>query len=137
MHDEGYPAQRGNGLSGLYYHNPDAIAENKQSRIETRKAGWPENVRERRFALDKLQRALTAGDIKINCRETVEELIRFVRKDGGRVEAETGAHDDRVLSLAIGCALLNLRFERRAKYDAAKIVPVVPVASYGTRRGGR
>ena len=39
---------------------------------------------------------------KINDRETLQEMLSFVRNSKGRAEASEGTHDDLVMALAIG-----------------------------------
>ena len=38
---------------------------------------------------------------RLNDRETIQEMLRFVRSDRGRPQAQQGAHDDCVMALGI------------------------------------
>jgi phage terminase large subunit len=44
---------------------------------------------------------------KINDRETLQEMLSFVRNSKGRAEASEGTHDDLVMGLAIAYEALN------------------------------
>lgn len=52
--------------------------------------------------IDKLRAAVREGTIQINDRTTLQELLTYVVTESGRMEADAGAHDDCVMSLAIG-----------------------------------
>jgi hypothetical protein len=104
MHSAHYPPQVQGQCKGLYYH--EEYDEKKQ--VKARKPGWPTTVKTKYFALDGLATALVESDIKVNSKETISELMRFVRLPGGKGGGEAGSHDDRVMDSAIGAALLNL-----------------------------
>ena len=45
--------------------------------------------------------------VKLNCDRTVRELNTFIVTESGRVEADVGQHDDLVMSLALGCYVME------------------------------
>lgn len=55
----------------------------------------------RPLILGQLQKIVLENVIQINDRETLEEMLTFTRNERGRVEAESGCHDDLVMGLAI------------------------------------
>ena len=122
LHSGDYPAQVGRGCSGLYFHDTALLEKRNETATEkTRKAGWPTTPQTKVFALSKLEEGLETKDLTLNDPETVKECLTFVHLPGGKAGGEAGMHDDRVISLAIACALLNLRFERvkrtRSRWD--------------------
>lgn len=105
LHTAEYPDM--NGCHGIYAH--EEFDEKK--RESAKKLGWPTTAKTKTFALDTLARAIgeedgEASDIKINSKGTLTELVRFVKKPNGKAGGENGSHDDRVMSLAIGAALV-------------------------------
>lgn len=113
LHTGKYPAQVGRGGTGLYYHDGSMLEKRHETtNADVRKAGWPTTQQTKIFALDKLNEAIESEDLTINDRQTVNECLTFVDLPGGKAGGEKGMHDDRVISLSIACALLNLRFER-------------------------
>lgn len=56
----------------------------------------------RTVIISALQEGVIERDIDIMCPNVVFELSKFVDKGNGRMEAGSGAHDDDVMSLAIG-----------------------------------
>jgi hypothetical protein len=85
----------------LYYARP---AVRRRTRPGDR-LGWITSVETRMPMLDALAAAVRRRDITINGLETIREMFTFVRGDDGRPFAQEGAHDDRVISLAIALAV--------------------------------
>lgn len=56
--------------------------------------------------LDNLGELSREQTITIPCRETVQEMLTFIRDENGKPLAQEGAHDDTVISLAIGAFLM-------------------------------
>lgn len=88
---------------------------NRTRQTTTETLGWmttPSGQGMRRAILEALSvRVRNHADpekgIRIPDRRVVFELGRMIVKDTGREEAGSGAHDDTVLALAIGCATLG------------------------------
>ena len=112
------------GCSGLYAH--EEFDESKE--LERKKLGWPTTAKSKVFALDTLARLIgeegdeDASDLTINGAATIGELNRYVKKPGGGSGGEGGSHDDRVMSLAIGAAILVAKPVRPPK-DTAITIP--------------
>lgn len=99
-----YPESR-DGRSGLYLHEE----WDEQKKDKQKKLGWPTTVKTKFFALDTLGTLLDERSLGLNCRQTVSELLTFVKKPGGKAGGEGKCHDDAVTSLSIAAALLKLR----------------------------
>lgn len=67
----------------------------------TFKLGWETNSQTRPLMLGDLRQAVNKGVVTLYHNETVEELHSFITNKNGKPEAESGAHDDLVMSLAI------------------------------------
>jgi len=55
----------------------------------------------RPLILSNLTRIVKEDITKINDRDTLSEMLSFIRTDTGRIEADRGCHDDMVMALAI------------------------------------
>lgn len=130
--NEGYPAQKGNGASGLYYHDPEIIEGKRSSKPLVRKAGWPTDTKTKNFALDKLASAIVEENMLFRSQDTVTQLMTYVHLGGGRSGGEGNAHDDRVIRSAIGAALLTLRFDPKRMAAVSNITPREPSTHYGS-----
>ena len=108
----------------LYYARP---AVRRRSRPGDR-LGWITSVETRMPMLDALAAAIRRRDITINAIETIRELYTFVRGDDGRPYAQEGAHDDRVISLAIALAVASVVPQEPVRGE----MPKVRVANTGT-----
>lgn len=63
--------------------------------------GWSTTVETRMPMLDNLAAAIREGTISVPNRDSIREMYTFVRGEDGKPQAQEGAHDDRVISLAI------------------------------------
>lgn len=85
------------------YHHTDTTRDQAST---DKRIGWPTNTATRPMMLDDLALALRQGLIHIYDRPTLKELRSFIRHPKtGKPEAEVGAHDDLVMSLAIAWQL--------------------------------
>jgi hypothetical protein len=64
--------------------------------------GFQTTTKTKPLAIDKAAECIRERYVKINCKETVEECLTYVRDDRGATNAQQGRYDDRVMSLAIG-----------------------------------
>ena len=55
----------------------------------------------RPIILGELKRIVKENIDKINDKDTLEEMLVFIKNDKGREEAQVGYHDDLVMALAI------------------------------------
>ena len=67
-----------------------------------RRYGWVTTSTTRPLIIDNLSIELVEDSHGIKCKETLEEMMGFKVQNNGRMEADRGRHDDRVLSYAIG-----------------------------------
>ena len=63
--------------------------------------GFRTDIRTRPVIIAGLIEALRERSFLLHDEKTIQELLTFTRNQDGRAEAETGAHDDLVMSLAI------------------------------------
>ncbi len=63
--------------------------------------GFQTNKFTRPLILSELQRIVNEHIEQINDKETLEEMLTFVRNEKGRPEAQSGCHDDLIMGLAI------------------------------------
>jgi len=68
---------------------------------ETEKIGFTTSVKTKPLIIDELRAALRDGELTINDRPTLSEMLTFIVTDTGKMEAEEGQHDDCVMSLAL------------------------------------
>lgn len=66
------------------------------------KIGWLTTVATRPVLLAVLTEFIRENVDKINNPKTIRQCLTFVKKQNGKKEAETGYHDDRVMTLGIG-----------------------------------
>lgn len=74
---------------------------NRRMNRPEERMGWVTSVETRMPMLDGLAQAMREGTITIPAKDTIRELMSFVRDEEGKPAAQEGAHDDRVISLAI------------------------------------
>jgi hypothetical protein len=89
LKDLGYPR--------LYAHR----RVNVRTQRPTMEVGFVTDADTRPAILYSLAERVRLGTIEIPNKETINELLTFVRNDAGRPEAQADCHDDRVMSLAI------------------------------------
>ena len=102
----GYPDQIPAKWGGLYYQEPPGARHHgKAIKQKTLRAGWFTSAQSKTFALDCLATAFDDDDIMIYNEKTVSEMMCFVHLVGGKAGGEGNNNDDRVMSLAIACAI--------------------------------
>jgi hypothetical protein len=83
---------------------PDLYFEthvDKQTEDETVVFGFRTTVKTKPLIIDMLRAAYREGEIEVNDKTTLRECQSYVVTDEGKLEAESGCHDDCVMSLAI------------------------------------
>ncbi len=105
LHSGGYPEMKPGVWRGLYFHEEYDEAK----KMKQRKPGWPTTPKTKYFALDGLATSLESRDVKVKSKKTLGELMNFLKLPRGKAGAPPGAHDDQVISLSIGDALLKMR----------------------------
>lgn len=104
---------RNQGYPHLYYRQE---LENRTSR-RTARLGWLTNTKTKPLMINSLEEAIHDG-IKINSRETIQEMMTFVINPDATVSAQSGCHDDRVITSAIAQEL-------RKAHSIGRIFPSV------------
>lgn len=101
--------------------------------IDTGKLGWDTNTATRPKMLQELKDALEGRLLHVYHRQTVNELFSFIIKPSGRAEAEVGAHDDLVMSLAGVWQLYQT--EAPMKETSGGVVETVPLGGQQKEAG--
>jgi hypothetical protein len=78
-----------------------SITEETIDDIETPKLGFRTDAKTKPMIIDGLRASLRIGELQLNDRVTIQELMTYVVKESGKLEAEDGCHDDCVMALAI------------------------------------
>jgi len=73
----------------------------KQTEDETVIFGFRTTVKTKPLIIDQLRAALREGEMTLNDKLTIRELLTYVVTEEGKMEAEKGCHDDCVMSLAL------------------------------------
>lgn len=92
----------------LYWEKAPNVQRGRQPM--RKKAGFRTTAQSKPLMIDQLNSALREGDLEVPCAATINELMRYVRKDGRM----TGSpNDDRVMSLglAVEAAAEMVRYE--------------------------
>ena len=66
-----------------------------------RRLGWVTNGATRPALIDTLIEEIREDSHGIKCEETFDEMLSFKKQEDGKMEADTGMHDDRVISMGI------------------------------------
>lgn len=82
----------------------------KQTENETVTFGFRTTVKTKPLIIDQLRASLREGDMTLNDKLTIRELMTYVVTEDGKMEAEKGCHDDCVMSLAIANFIHEGRF---------------------------
>tara|TARA_R110000765_G_scaffold331021_1_gene421811 strand:+ start:2339 stop:3811 length:1473 start_codon:yes stop_codon:yes gene_type:complete len=69
--------------------------------------GMQINQKTREVVLNSLQEKLKMSKIHINSERSFKELATFIINENGKLAADTGYNDDLVMSLALGCYLID------------------------------
>ena len=83
---------------------PSVWTEQTYDRIdqeETVRLGFTQNPKTRTMVLNKLRAHVRDSTLIIKDEVTLREMLNFVISESGKMEAQTGAHDDHVMSLAL------------------------------------
>src|SRR4030067_284943 len=69
--------------------------------------GWRTDELTRMPMLDDLAMKVREEEIEIPSKELLLEMVTFIVWDNGKPAANDGGHDDRVIALAIACAMMR------------------------------
>lgn len=99
---------------GKDYAYPNFYTEviyDKLSDKETIKLGFHTNVKTKPLIIDQLRAALRESEIELNDKVTIREHMTYIVNENGAMEAESGCHDDCVMSLALVNHIHEGKFE--------------------------
>lgn len=89
------------GYSRLFYHTND-------QGVRAQEPGFDTNAKWRPVLLDEIEQWIMNSPEAFNDAEELDEVMRFVINKSGRAEADTGAHDDRVMALGIALVVRGM-----------------------------
>jgi hypothetical protein len=94
--------------------------------------GYQVTTKNREELLVRLEEYIRNDRIKINSKRTVDELLTFIINDNGKIEADTGKHDDLIMSLGVAIQILHtlidgtpLDFEKNPHKERKPLSPLV------------
>ncbi len=90
-------------LRDILYPNlyTDVVEGTIEDGKDTIRLGFFTSEATKPLIIDKLRSSFKSGELEVNDRTTLEEMLSFVVTEGGKLEAEKGSHDDAVISLAL------------------------------------
>ncbi len=68
---------------------------------ETIKLGFTTTAKTKPLIIDQLRASNRDGEIELNDKQTIREMLTYVVSETGAMEAEPGCHDDTVMALAL------------------------------------
>jgi hypothetical protein len=84
------------------YPNIYMVTEvDKLTERESVQIGFRTTVKTKPLIIDQLRAAVRDGDIELNDKLTIREMMSFIVTESGAMEAEQGCHDDCVMALAM------------------------------------
>ena len=89
---------------GKDYAYPNFYTETVIDKItdkETTKLGFTTTAKTKPLIIDELRASVREGELKLNDKTTLREMMTYVVTQTGSMEAEPGCHDDCVMSLAL------------------------------------
>lgn len=92
--------------------------------VDTGKPGWDTNTATRPKMLLELKDGVEGEVIHVYNRPTVDEMFSFIVSPSGKPQAETNAHDDLVMALAVAWQLYQT--EQPKKEEGGGVVETIP-----------
>lgn len=84
------------------YPNIYMVTEvDKLTERESVQIGFRTTVKTKPLIIDQLRAAVRDGELELNDKTTIREMLSFVVTESGAMEAEQGCHDDLVMALAM------------------------------------
>jgi hypothetical protein len=77
------------------------VLNDNMTDVDTTKLGFRTTSKSKPLIIDALRGDLRMGNIELNDKVTINEMMTFVVKENGKAEAEDGCHDDCVMALAV------------------------------------
>ena len=89
------------GKDMAYPHFYTEIQHDKVTDKETVKLGFTTTAKSKPLVIDQLRASMREGDLELNDKTTIREMLTYIVTESGAMEAEQGCHDDCVMSLAL------------------------------------
>ena len=77
------------------------VQHDKTTDRETVKLGFSTTVKTKPLIIDKLRAAVREGELELNDKVTIREMLTYIVTETGAMQAESGCFDDCVMSLAL------------------------------------
>jgi hypothetical protein len=97
-------------LSKIYPHYYSKTVVDEKTQRRTKKIGWNTNTKTRDIMVDDFVRMFEEGNLKINSKITIAEMMTFIKKDNGKREHADGKNDDALFAGFI--AIQMIKYER-------------------------
>jgi hypothetical protein len=68
---------------------------------ETVKLGFTTTSKTKPLIIDQLRAVMREGEIELNDKVTLREMLSYIVTESGAMQAESGCHDDCVMALAL------------------------------------
>lgn len=86
------------------------VNEGKLNDQESITIGFRTTSKTKPLIIDRLRASLREGEMELNDKTTLREMLSFIVTESGKMEAEQGTHDDTVMALAIANHVHEGRF---------------------------
>lgn len=77
------------------------VVEDKMTDVDTPNLGFATTSKTKPMIIDDLRASIRIDELQLNDKMTMQEMLTYVVKESGKLEAEEGCHDDTVMALAI------------------------------------
>lgn len=77
------------------------VTIDKLTERETTKLGFTTTSKSKPLIIDQLRASMREGELELNDKITIREMLTYIVTETGAMEAEYGCHDDCVMSLAL------------------------------------
>lgn len=94
--------------------------------LKTRKdaIGWKTTSVTKPLLIDGLRTQIREGELLVNCKESINEMLTYVKLENGQLGATGGHKDDRVIALALAVEMSKQTFLR------SRVVASLPKTSF-------
>ena len=89
------------GKDMAYPHFYQTTEIDKVTERETTRLGFHTNVKTKPLVIDQLRASMREGELQLNDKTTIREMLTYIVTESGAMEAEAGCFDDCVMSLAL------------------------------------
>jgi hypothetical protein len=83
---------------GRFYQT---VEVDKITERESVKLGFTTTSKTKPLIIDQLRASVRDGEMELNDKTTIREMLTYIVTESGAMEAEAGCHDDTVMALAL------------------------------------